>query len=125
MVIGKVGLGFKIAGDDTEYQVTLKTMFAPRTVKRIENMLPISVSAIKDDNSIQLPLDNLQSPPEYQKLKFERGEISFNSSSNVLKVYLQDFTEGEKLTMLGNIIFDDDFEAKLSNSFRIELVAND
>ncbi len=120
-MIGQIAITLKIKEMD-EFDIVLKTMYAPRTIKRIETALPVSQLAIKKDNCIAVTIDNIQVPAEYQKRQFKKGEIAFDISSNNLYIYFNDCTEEKKFNLVGNITSPVDIFSEIDTSKHVELL---
>ena len=123
MAIGQVP--FKLKVDDIEFDIIMKTIYAPRTISRIESAVPFSTLAVIKDNALVLVFDNLSSPKEYSRNKFTKGEISFDPSSNNLSIYLKDTEIKDKLTLLGSISSSFDKLDKITGSSRINITLNE
>lgn len=122
MVLGHVQLQLKIS-EIGEFDVNLKTMYAPRTIKRLENSLPISQLAIRTPNSLALTIEGIQAPVEYQKVEFKKGEIGFEPSADNMHIFLSDVVLDEKMTMLGNITFPQEVVDSIEGSHQVSLIS--
>jgi hypothetical protein len=124
MAIGQIPFKLVI-NESVEFDIIMKTMYAPRTITRIERALPFSTLGVIQDDALIIVFDDLIAPKEYTRSKFTKGEISFDPSSNNLAIYLKDSTTKSDLTLLGSISSSFEELDNITDSSRITFTLNE
>lgn len=124
MAIGQIPFKLVI-NESVEFDIIMKTMYAPRTITRIEKALPFSTLGVIQDGALIIVFDDLIAPKEYTRSKFTKGEISFDPSSNNLAIYLKDSTTKSDLTLLGSISSSFEELDNVTDSSRITFTLNE
>lgn len=124
MAIGQIPFKLVI-NESVEFDIIMKTMYAPRTITRIEKALPFSTLGVIQDGALIIVFDDLITPKEYTRSKFTKGEISFDPSSNNLAIYLKDSTTKSDLTLLGSISSSFEELDNVTDSSRITFTLNE
>ena len=123
MVVGQILLNLEIK-DSIMLGVIFKTMYAPRTIKRITNLLPSSAPATKLNYGLAFIIEGLSVPGEYQKKNFAKGEIGIEVSSGNIVLFLEDIELDENYNFLGGISSETDLLDEITSSGHISLSLN-